>query len=292
MPMTETAHVAVEELHALLTVEEIDTGIFRGIASAEQPGRVYGGQVVAQALAAAARGIDPKRQAHSLHAYFLRAGDATRPIIYRVLPDFDGGSFSNRRVVAMQGGKPILNLAASFHRHEEGLSHAVPMPEVPAPEQCPGFQEALAAAGQKLPPFLLERLAAFEIRPCPPVRNGDLPQRHQWFRLAAPLSAALAADAVMQRVILAYASDFALVSTALMPQGLGFFSPGVTGASLDHAMWFHQTPPLDDWLLYSMDSPWSGHARGFARGAIYSRNGDLVASVAQEGLLRVKPQQA
>lgn len=286
--MTETARLAVEELHALLTVEEIDTGIFRGIASAEQPGRVYGGQVVAQALAAAARGIDPERQAHSLHAYFLRAGDSTRPIIYRVLPDFDGGSFSNRRVVAMQGGKPILNLAASFHRHEEGVSHAVPMPSVPAPEQCPDFQEALAAAGQKLPPFLLERLAAFEIRPCPPVREGDLPQRQQWFRLSAPLPA----DAVMQRVILAYASDFALVSTALMPQGLGFFSPGVTGASLDHAMWFHQTPPLDDWLLYSMDSPWSGHARGFARGAIYSRNGDLVASVAQEGLLRVKPQQA
>ncbi|EQB11018.1 hypothetical protein L284_16540 [Novosphingobium lindaniclasticum LE124] len=286
MPMTETARIAVEELRNLLTVEEIDTGIFRGAASAEQPGRVYGGQVVAQALAAAARGVDPERQAHSLHAYFLRAGEAGRPIIYRVLPDFDGGSFSNRRVVAMQGGKPILNLAASFHRQEEGLSHAEPAPDVPTPEQCPDFREALAATGQRLPGFLLDRLAAFDMRPCPPVTGGALPRRQQWFRLARPLNE----DAVMQRVILAYASDFALISTALMPQGLGFFSPGVTGASLDHAIWFHRTPPMDDWLLYAMDSPWSGHARGFARGAIYTRSGELVASVAQEGLLRVKSQ--
>nr|WP_314467149.1 acyl-CoA thioesterase II [uncultured Novosphingobium sp.] len=284
--MSEDARRAVEELRDLLNVEEIDTGIFRGAASAEEMGRVYGGQVVAQALAAAARGVDPERQAHSLHAYFLRAGDSARPIIYRVLPDFDGGSFSNRRVVAMQGGKPILNLAASFHRPEEGLSHAVPMPDVPAPDDCPDFRDALAAAGQKLPSFLLDRLAAFDIRPCPPVRGGDLPQRQEWFRLARPLGS----DDTMQRVLLAYASDFALVSTALMPHGLGFFSPGVTGASLDHAIWFHQTPPIDDWLLYAMDSPWSGHARGFARGAIYTRSGELVASVAQEGLLRVKPQ--
>ncbi|MGO4166464.1 acyl-CoA thioesterase [Novosphingobium sp. YAF33] len=284
--MSEDARRAVEELRDLLDVEEIDTGIFRGAASAEEMGRVYGGQVVAQALAAAARGVDPERQAHSLHAYFLRAGDSARPIIYRVLPDFDGGSFSNRRVVAMQGGKPILNLAASFHRPEEGLSHAVPMPDVPAPDECPDFRDALAAAGQKLPSFLLDRLAAFDIRPCPPVRGGDLPQRQEWFRLARPLGS----DDTMQRVLLAYASDFALVSTALMPHGLGFFSPGVTGASLDHAIWFHQTPPIDDWLLYAMDSPWSGHARGFARGAIYTRSGELVASVAQEGLLRVKPQ--
>ena len=281
---------AVADLIGLLTVEEIDTGIFRGGAVSPQPGRVYGGQVVAQALAAAARDIAPDRQAHSLHAYFLRAGDAGRPIVYRVLPDFDGNSFSNRRVVAMQGGKPILNLAASFHRPEEGLAHAVPMPLVPAPEQCPDFKTALAAAGQKLPGFLLERLAAFEIRPCPPAPPGtgerDLPQRNQWFRMAAPMGE----DAVMQRVVLAYASDFALISTALMPHGMGFFSPGVSGASLDHTIWFHQTPPIDDWLLYAMDSPWSGHARGFARGAIYARDGTLVASVAQEGLLRVKPQ--
>ncbi|MFC0687356.1 acyl-CoA thioesterase [Novosphingobium clariflavum] len=279
---------AVADLIGLLTVEEIDTGIFRGAAVSPQPGRVYGGQVVAQALAAAARGIAPDRQAHSLHAYFLRAGDAGRPIVYRVLPDFDGNSFSNRRVVAMQGGKPILNLAASFHRPEEGLAHAVPMPRVPVPEQCPDFTSALAAAGQKLPGFLLERLAAFEIRPCPPAPqsevHGDLPQRCQWFRMAAPMGE----DAVMQRVVLAYASDFALISTALMPHGMGFFSPGVSGASLDHTIWFHQTPPIDDWLLYAMDSPWSGHARGFARGAIYARDGTLVASVAQEGLLRVK----
>ncbi|MFT4054803.1 MAG: thioesterase family protein [Novosphingobium sp.] len=280
--MTDPA-AAVAELRALLEVEEIDTDLFRGGASEERPGRVFGGLVVAQALAAAARDLaGSDRQAHSLHAYFLRAGDTTRPIIYRVLRDFDGGSFANRRVVAMQGGKPILNLAASFHRPEEGLSHAVAMPPVPAPEQCPDFREALAAAGQRLPPFLIDRLASFDIRPCPPVRGGDLPQRHQWFRLAHPLDT----DPVMQRVILAYASDFALVSTALMPHGLGFFSPGVSGASLDHAIWFHQTPPIDDWLLYTMDSPWSGHARGFARGAIYTRAG--LVGAWREGLLRVK----
>ncbi|PNU06300.1 acyl-CoA thioesterase [Novosphingobium guangzhouense] len=287
--MIDAAAAAVTELRALLEVEEIDTDLFRGAAAAEGPGRVFGGQVVAQALAAAARGLQDSevdRQAHSLHAYFLRAGDTTRPIIYRVLRDFDGGSFANRRVVAMQGGKPILNLAASFHRQESGFAHAAAVPQVPSPEQCPSLVDALAAAGQKFPQAMLERLAAFDVRPGPPATQaGDTPRQFLWFRLAAPMEA----DNVLKRVVLAYASDFALVSTAVLPHAKTFFTPDLQVASLDHAVWFHSTPPVEDWLLYTMDSPWAGHARGFARGAIYDRAGTLVASVAQEGLCRSVP---
>jgi acyl-CoA thioesterase-2 len=281
--MTDPA-AAVAELRALLEVEEIDTDLFRGGASEERPGRVFGGLVVAQALAAAARDLaGSDRQAHSLHAYFLRAGDTTRPIIYRVLRDFDGGSFANRRVVAMQGGKPILNLAASFHRREDGFAHAAAMTQVPSPEQCPDLVTALAATGQKFPQAMLDRLAAFEIRPGPPaVQGSDTPHQFLWFRLAAPIDS----DEVLRRVVLTYASDFALVSTAILPHSKAIFSPGMQVASLDHAVWFHSTPPVDDWLLYAMDSPWAGHARGFARGALYDRAGTLVASVAQEGLCR------
>ncbi|MFC3214968.1 MULTISPECIES: acyl-CoA thioesterase [Novosphingobium] len=286
--MTDPA-AAVAELRTLLEVEEIDTDLYRGAAAAEGPGRVFGGQVVAQALAAAARGIrdagGEERDAHSLHAYFLRAGDTTRPIIYRVLRDFDGGSFANRRVVAMQGGKPILNLAASFHRREEGFAHAAPMPAVPEPEQCPEMVAALTAAGQKLPQAMYERLAPFEVRPGPQATSDtETPRQFLWFRLAAPLGG----DDALKRVVVAYASDFALVSTAVLPHTT-FFTPGLQVASLDHAVWFHSTPPVEDWLLYVMDSPWAGHARGFARGSIYDRSGRLVASVAQEGLCRLAP---
>jgi len=275
---------AVAELRTLLEVEEIDTDLYRGAPAAEGPGRVFGGQVVAQALAAAVRSVGDERQAHSLHAYFLRAGDTARPIIYRTLRDFDGGSFANRRVVAMQGGKPILNLAASFHRREEGFAHAAAMPPVPGPEQCPDFASALSAAGQKFPQAMLDRLAAFEIRPGPPASEGSgTPRQFLWFRLAAPMQA----DDALNRTVLAYASDFALVGTAVLPHKSNFFAPGLQVASLDHAVWFHSTPQVDDWLLYAMDSPWAGHARGFARGSIYDRAGKLIASVAQEGLCRV-----
>ncbi|MEE4452722.1 acyl-CoA thioesterase [Novosphingobium resinovorum] len=282
--MTDPA-TAVAELRTLLEVEEIDTDLFRGGASEERPGRVFGGLVVAQALAAAARDLaGTGREAHSLHAYFLRAGDTTRPIIYRVLRDFDGGSFANRRVVAMQGGKPILNLAASFHRCEDGFAHAAPMAPAPAPEDCPDLVTALKAAGQSFPRAMLDRLAAFDIRPVPPASEAsDIPRQALWFRLAAPMDG----DDALRRVVLAYASDFALVSTAVLPHSRGVFTPGLQIASLDHAVWFHATPAVDSWLLYTMDSPWAGHARGFARGSIYDRDGRLVASAAQEGLCRV-----
>jgi len=276
---------AVDALRDLLTVEEIDTDLCRGAPAADGPKRVFGGQVVAQALSAAALSVGKEQQAHSLHAYFLRAGDPTRPILYRVARDFDGGSFSNRRVVATQGGVPILNLAASFHRREEGFSHAAAIPQVLPPEACPDLASALSASGKPMPPAMLERLAAFDVHPGPPSTDGDMPRQYMWFRLARPM----AADAALQRVVLAYASDFALVTTAVLPHPVNFFSPTLQAASLDHALWFHSSPPVDEWLLYAMDSPWSGHARGFARGSIFTRGGVLVASVAQEGLARLRP---
>ena len=284
--MTEAPAQAVEGLRALLTVERLDTDRFRTPTTAEKPGRVFGGQVIGQALSAAAATADPERQAHSLHAYFMRAGDVQKPIIYRVLSDFDGGSFSSRRVVAVQDGRPILNLAASFHRAEEGFAHACTMPQVPSPQECPDFRAALEMTGQKMPRLLLEKLAPFDIRvgkPSPQGRDGSqLPTQFLWFKLAHPLGL----DASLQRVLLAYASDFALLTTSVLPHPATFFSPQLQGASLDHAMWFHATPDTDDWLLYAMDSPWAGHARGFARGSLYDSSGTLVASTAQEGLIR------
>lgn len=287
--MSDESLRAVDELCGLLTVEEIDTDLYRGAPAPEGPGRVFGGQVVAQALASAALSVGETQQSHSLHGYFLRAGDTTRPIIYRVARDFDGGSFSNRRVVATQGGVPILNLAASFHRHEEGFSHAATMPDVLPPQECPDLASALTASGQPFPPIMLERLTAFEVRPGPPssakADGTGMPSQYLWFKLAHTLEP----NPALQRVILAYASDFALVTTTVLPHGISFFSPRLQVASLDHAMWFHSTPPVDDWLVYAMESPWAGHARGFSRGAFFTREGTLVASVAQEGLCRLRP---
>lgn len=281
---------AVAELHALLTVEELESDFYRGIASAEGPGRVFGGQVIAQALAAAMRSVGDDRPAHSLHGYFLRPGDPTAPIDYRVMRDFDGGSFANRRVMALQDGKPILNLAASFHRIEDGFAHqaATPALAIPEPEACPDIATAFAAMGRKFPSVMLDRLAAFEVRPCPPVPpQGGAPRQFLWFRLAAAMPTVDgAADRALARTVLAYASDFAILWTTALPHTTAFFTARLQAASLDHAVWFHATPAPEDWLLYAMDSPWAGHARGFARGSIYDRRGTLVASVAQEGLLR------
>ena len=270
----------LDPIQGLLTVEELDTDLYRGSAEPDVPGRVFGGQVIAQSLAAATASIASDQVAHSLHAYFLRAGDNTRPIIYRVLRDFDGRSFANRRVVALQDGKPILNLAASFQRLEAGLSHGVTAPQVPGPEQAIPLTDLLQREGVRLPEPIANRLATFDIRAVMPDSAGAIPNQHSWFRLSARLRPELA------RISLAYVSDFGLVTTAILPHGLEWFSPKIQGASLDHAIWFHEQPPLGEWLLYAMDSPWSGHARGFARGSVYDRSGRLIASVAQEGLMR------
>ncbi len=279
--------MADRSLADYVAVEELDTDLYRGAASPEVQGRVFGGPVIAQALAAATASLDADKVAHSLHAYFLRAGDNARPIIYRVLRDFDGGSFANRRVVALQGGQPILNLAASFQRKEDGFAYAEPMPQVPGPEKAFPLGDLVVRQGGAIPPPIASQIKALDIRGVPPgaATEGATPSQHAWLRLDGGLGESLA------RVALAYASDFGLVSTAILPHKINWFSPGIQGASLDHAVWFHADPPLGEWLLYAMDTPWSGNARGFARGSVYDQSGRLIASMAQEGLMRFRPRQ-
>lgn len=281
--MSDPAPAAIADLVALLDVAEIAPDRFAGARHPGGKGRVFGGQVVAQALMAAWATAPAGRTAHSLHAYFMRPGDEAEPILYDVARDFDGGSFSTRRVIASQQGRPILTLVASFQRAEDGFSHATPMPAVPPPAALPD------ASGVAVPPPLahfLKRFAAFELRPVDPRVQLDpaprAPVNHSWFRLVAPVLD----DAALRSAILAYISDFGLLTTATLPHGVRLFRGELQAASLDHAIWFHTVPPLDQWLLYAMDSPWAGGGRGLARGAIYSESGALVASVIQEGLLR------
>jgi acyl-CoA thioesterase II len=274
---------SVADLVRLLTVEEIDTDLCRGDRSDTGETRVFGGQVVAQALAAAMRSVGEDRAAHSLHASFMRPGDPSRPILFQVARDFDGGSFTTRRVVASQGGTPILSLTASFQRREEGLSHGPAMPQVPGPD------EARPLAGSvPVPASLLRRVSAFDIRIAGVQPRTEhfphIPAQYSWFRLAAPAPA----DPNLHRVLLSFISDLALITTAALPHDISWFSGRLQGASLDHAIWFHEDPDLSDWHLYAMEAPWAGHARALARGSIFDRNGRLIASVAQEGLMRVR----
>ena len=274
---------AIADLITLLNVEQVAPDRFSGARHPGGQGRVFGGQVIAQALMAAWRTAPAGRMAHSLHAYFMRPGDEAEPILYDVARDFDGGSFSTRRVIASQHGRPILTLVASFQRPEEGFSHAAPMPDVPPPSALPD------SSGTLVPPPLmhfLKRFAAFDLRPVDPRVQLDpiprAPVNHSWFRLRAPVPD----DAALRTAILAYVSDFGLLTTATLPHGVRLFRGELQGASLDHALWLHAAPPLDQWLLYAMESPWAGGARGLARGAIYSEAGLLIATVMQEGLLR------
>lgn len=279
----------IEQLERLLTVEELDRDLFRGVRQPEGRGRVFGGQVIAQALMAAAKSTDPERSPHSLHAYFMRPGDEQIPIIYRVIRDYDGGSFSTRRVVAFQKGEPILNLASSFQKLEVGLEHQFEMPKVVFPEELPTEADERRRVAHLVP----ERLREFFVRPRPfETRHAspwspleDKPQeplQNVWFKAVAPVSG----GPDMHRAMLAWASDMYLLGTTMRPHGLSWVQPGVQTASLDHAIWFHDEVRVDEWLLYAMDAPWSGGGRGFNRGHIFSRDGRLVASVAQEGLMR------
>lgn len=287
----DTPEELVSRLVRLLDVEHLDTDLYRGPRQIGGRGRVFGGQVIAQALAAAMRSVDDGPVAHSLHAYFMRAGDEDLPIDYRVQRDFDGRSFATRRVTAIQHGQPILILAASFQRPEEGLTHQAAMPEAPPPEELISEAELLRRQGDALPAkargFAL-RVRPIELRPVTPRSLLDSTKREPryltWFRTAVPIGD----DPNLHRTILAYVSDMALLGTSLMPHGVTWGTPGLRTASLDHALWLHETPRVDEWLLYSTDSPWSGHARGFNRGQIFSRDGRLVASVAQEALIRVR----
>jgi acyl-CoA thioesterase-2 len=254
---------------------------------------VFGGQVIAQALTAAIRSTDPGLTAHSLHAYFMRPGDEELPIIYRVVRDFEGRSFATRRIIALQRGKPILNMAASFQRPEPGLSHQAEMPPAPPPENLISEAEAFRREAERegLPERAREiftRVRPIEIRPVE-ARSLARPTKREprfmsWFRAVAPVGD----DPNVHRAILAFASDMALLGTSMLPHGVSWVSHGMQTASLDHALWLHEDLRVDDWLLYVTDSPWSGHARGFNRGQIFSRDGRLVASVAQEGLIRMR----
>ncbi len=288
----QTPEQLVTELTDLLDVQRMGDGWYLGKRKKDGFGRVFGGQVIAQALAAAQGTVGPDRIAHSLHAYFMRAGSEDFEITYRVERDFDGGSFSTRRVIAMQQDKPIFNMAASFQKLEDGLTHQDPMPDVPPPEDLPTEIELRNRFADEVPErfranFLRER--PFENRPCEPRDwlGGEkrIPAiQNIWFRLRAPIGD----DSSLHRAMLAYASDSYLLGTCTLPHGISWLMPGMMSASLDHAIWFHDDFRADDWLLYSCDSPWTGRGRGFNRGAIYTREGRLVATCAQEGLIRMR----
>ena len=277
------------DLLQLLELERIEDNIFRGESRDIGGERVFGGQVLGQALTAASytAGL---RQVHSLHAYFLLPGDVNAPIVYEVDIARDGKSFSTRRVVAIQHGRPIFNMAASFQSPEQGLEHAALMPEVPGPDGLADVRvvapEILAKVPDKMRRFLTgER--AFELRPVEPVHlvspPKQEPRRHVWLKTVDRIPD----SADLHRNLLAYVSDFHLVATATLPHGVHFAEGNVQLATLDHAMWFHQPFRVDDWLLYSMESPSASGGRGFALGRLFSRDGRLVASTAQEGVIRV-----
>jgi acyl-CoA thioesterase-2 len=289
---TPTPEQLVSRLLQLLELEEIDVDLYRGARLPEGRGRVFGGQVIAQALRAGMRSVEPGRVAHSLHAYFLRAGDDALPIVYRVERDFDGKSFANRRIIAMQRGQPILNMAASFQVPEQGLMHQAKMPDVPAPEDLVSEAELIRreqqARGETAEPTWFSRPQPIELRPVE-ARPMFSPEKREprfasWFRTVAPAGD----DPDAHRAILAYASDMRLLATSMLPHGVSWATPGMQTASLDHALWMHQDARVDDWLLFTTDSPWSDHARGFNRGQIFDRAGRLVASVTQEGLMRLR----
>ena len=284
---------ALNRLLTLLDLERIEDNVFVGRSPSEPVQRVFGGQVLAQALVAATRTVDPARLCHSFHAYFLRPGDPAIPILYEVDRSRDGGSFTARRVVAIQHGVPIFTLSSSFQRVEQGFEHQSQMPVVPAPETLEDDQQMLLK-DPGLPPAMrawVERERPFETRSVigrgqfSNGRMGDraarAPLDHIWLRTRG----AVADDPVLHRALLAFVSDISLLDTALLPHGKSIFSD-VQVASLDHAMWFHRPFRADDWLLYVQDSPSASGGRGFNRGAIYTREGVLVASVAQEGLIR------
>ena len=281
----------LQDLVNLLDLEVLEDNMFRGQSRDLGGKSVFGGQVISQALVAAGRTVEDS-VVHSLHAYFLRPGDMAAPIVYEVDRVRDGRSFTARRVQAIQHGNPILSMIASFQHPENGVEHQMEMPEVPPPESLRtqhDLAEEWVAAHPEINPRVKEamlRVLAIEFRPVTPwnplePRPTGLNQQF-WFRAAGTLPD----GAMLHRCVLAYASDFNLLSTALRPHAMSWFHPNNAVASIDHALWFHRDLRADDWLLYSMDSPTAQAARGLSRGLIYDRSGRLVASVAQENLMR------
>ncbi len=283
---------AVEQLLSTLDLERLEHNLFRGRSPQNGWQRVFGGQVVGQALVAADRTVDAQdRLPHSLHAYFLLPGDPKVPIIYEVDRIRDGGSFTTRRVVAIQHGHAIFSMSVSFHKHESGLDHQISMPDVPPPEDLPSEAEVKDRLLPNLPELMRtywERDRPIELRPVNTKRylSGEKgePQQNIWIKA----NGILPDDIRLHQCVLAYASDFSLLDTALAAHGRVMFDPKMMLASLDHAVWFHRPFRADEWLLYAQDSPSAQAGRGFCRGSIFSRDGKLIASVAQEGLIREK----
>ena len=281
----------VDGLVSLLDLEQLEANLFRGQSPKSGWKRVFGGQVLAQSLVAAQRTVIEPRQVHSMHAYFLLAGDPKIPIVYEVERARDGGSFTTRRVEAIQNGRPIFVMSASFQKHEDGLDHQSTMPKVAGPDGLPSQEDLLQLMADKIPASLrnhVTRDRPLEMRLVDMQRYIERrkaePVQHIWLRTRGRLPD----DPQVHQAVLAYASDYTLLDTALIAHGKLLFDTDIQMASLDHALWFHRPFRADEWLLYAQDSPSAGGARGFSRGSIYRQDGVLVASVVQEGLMRTR----
>ena len=282
---------AMDELLSILDLERLEHNLYRGRSPQVEWQRVFGGQTIAQALVAAQRTVEPDRFVHSLHGYFMRPGDIRVPIIYEVDRIRDGGSFTTRRVLAIQHGQAIFSLEASFQVDEKGLEHQFALPDdVPPPEGLQTQRQLLERA-ERVPEAVRRfwaRERPLELRPVNlqhyESRDKLPPRQNVWIRLAGPVPD----DRALQSVLLAYLSDMTLLDTSTFAHGRGLFDPDIQAASLDHSMWFHRPHALDGWLLYAQDSPSSSGSRGFSRGTLYARDGTLIASMAQEGLIRLK----
>jgi acyl-CoA thioesterase-2 len=289
MPKTAKAPSAIDNLISILDLEPLEENLFRGRSPQQGWQRVYGGQVLGQALVAAVRTVPDDRVAHSLHGYFLLAGDPSRPIVYNVERVRDGRSFTTRRVTAIQHGRAMFVMSVSFHGEEPGLDHQNAMPQVPPPEALPSEQQLAAKLLAHLPENMKsywERERPIEMRPVDVsryfAREKRAPEQMVWMRASGRLPGAFP----LHQCVLAYSSDFTLLDTALIAHGRLMFDKSMQLASLDHALWFHRPFRADEWMLYVQDSPSSHGARGFCRGNLFTRDGALIASVAQEGLMR------
>jgi acyl-CoA thioesterase-2 len=285
---------AVQTMLDVLNLEQLEVNLFRGRSPQDRWQRVFGGQVIGQALVAASRTVEG-RPPHSMHAYFLVGGDPKVPIIYEVDRIRDGKSFTTRRVVAIQHGQAIFTLMVSFHNDEEGLAHQAPMPQVPPPEDLPSEAQIKATILPTMPEAVrryYESERPIELRPVQYDRYLGKKYEDGKFNVWIRATGKLPDDPAIHQCVLAYASDMSLLDTALVPHGRSLFEKQFMGASLDHALWLHRPFRADDWLLYAQETPTMTGSRGFARGLIYTREGSLVASVAQEGLVRIRRTEA